>query len=166
MKNASWKIAFQWGMLYALLILLWLPLESTVGLHEEYVKYRVLLTNVKYIPIFLIFLGALRSYRKESSEGPYPYSQAFLDGLKLTAAATLLSIPTQYLSLRFLAPSFLSQMEAAMTEGRWMTAAEAGQYFEFQNYFIQSVLAIPATGLMITAIVAVFVSQNSHRAAS
>lgn len=165
MKNSAWKIALKWGAIYALLTLIWLPLESLTGLHDDYVKYRVLLTNLKYIPAFLIFFAALRACRHASATNTYPYSQAFTDGLRLTATSTLFSLPTQYISLEYLTPNFLSQMEQAMTDGRWMTAAEAAQYFEFQNYFIQSILAIPATGLMITAIVALFVSRNSRGAA-
>ena len=162
MKNSAWNIALKWGAIYALLTLIWLPLESLAGLHDDYVKYRVLLTNLKYIPAFLIFFAALRSSRETAPNGEYPYSRAFTDGLRLTAISTLFSIPAQYISLRYLAPDFLSQMQQAMTEGLWMTSAEAEQYFEFQSYFIQSILAIPATGLMITAIVALFVSRNSR----
>ncbi|GEM_PF-1048345 len=162
MKLSAWNIAIKWGAAYALLTLIWLSLESWIGLHDDLLKYRVVLTNVKYVPIFLIYFAALYRYRRDREGGIYPYSAAFIDGLRLTAAATLLSIPTQYISLRYLTPDFLSKMRVAMTEEQWMTAIEAANYFEFQNYMIQSVLAIPATGLMITAIVAVFVSRNGR----
>jgi hypothetical protein len=164
MKLTSWNIAIKWGVIYALLTLFWLSIESLVGLHDDFLRYRVVLTNIKYIPLFLIYFGCLRAYRQSRTDEAYPYSSAFLDGLKLTTTATLFSIPAQYISLRFFVPDFLSKMQAEMTQEQWMTIAEATKYFEFQNYMIQSILAVPATGLMITAVVALFVSRNSRSA--
>jgi hypothetical protein len=161
MKNFNWRIALKWGAVYALLALIWLSLESMVGLHDSRVKYRVILTNLKYIPILLIYYAALRERRHLKPHEAYPYSQAFIEGLRLTAISTLLSIPAQYLSMEYLVPDFLQKMESAMIEGRWMTAVEAKEFFEFRSYFIQSVLAVPATGLMITAIIALFVHRNA-----
>lgn len=163
MKNLNWRIALKWGLVYALLTLIWLSLESMAGLHDSRVKYRVILTNLKYIPMLLIYYAALREARNLKPDEAYPYSQAFIDGLRLTAMATLLSVPAQYLSMEYLVPDFLQKMEAAMIEGGWMTAVEAKGFFKFRSYFIQSVLAIPATGLMITAITALFVQRNAAR---
>jgi hypothetical protein len=161
MKNVNWRIALKWGAVYALLTLIWLSLESMAGLHDSRVKYRVILTNLKYIPMLLIYYAALREARNLKQGAAYPYGRAFIDGLRLTAMATLLSIPAQYLSMEYLVPDFLQKMEAAMIEGRWMTALEAKRFFDFRSYFIQSILAIPATGLMLTAITALFVHRNA-----
>lgn len=161
MKKSNWRIALKWGAIYALLTLIWLSLESLAGLHDSRVKYRVLLTNLKYIPMLLIYYAALKETRNLKQGAAYPYGQAFIDGLRLTAMATLLSIPAHYLSLEYLVPDFLQKMEEAMIEGRWMTAGEAKGFFEFRSYFIQSILAVPATGLMITAITALFVHRNA-----
>jgi hypothetical protein len=159
MKN-SWIPALKWGGIYALLMMIWPLLESILGFHNSWLEYHVLFTSVKYLPALLIFYRSLTAARHRQGKNPFPYSKAFVAGLRTTACASVLTPIAMAVSLQFLTPHFLSTMETFMVQEQWMTVEAAANYFKFSTYLIQWSVATPAVGLMLTAITAVFAMRQ------
>ncbi len=159
MKN-TWMPALIWGGIYALLMMIWPLLESILGFHDRWIEYHVLFTSVKYLPALFIFYRSLISARLRQTERSFPYSKAFIAGLRTTVCASVFTPIAMAVSLQFLTPDFLTTMETFMVQEQWMTAEAAANYFQFSTYMIQWSVATPAVGLMLTAIAAVFAMRQ------
>lgn len=158
MKNV--KIEIKWGIIFAIMGLLWMVLERLVGLHDEYIDKHAIYTNLIAFPAIAIYVFALLDKRKNFYDGSMTYMQGFIAGIFITVVVTVLSPLTQYITSTIITPDYFTNVIAYSVESGAMTQEDAEAFFNLKNYMIQAALGAPAMGILTSAIVAVFTRKK------
>lgn len=141
--------------------LLWIYLERITGLHHEHIEYHSIYTNLFAIPAIIVYVLALRDKKYKFYDGVISYKDAFTSGVILTLMISLLSPLSTYASLEYISPDFFRNAIEKSVELEMMTRPEALEYFNTQNYMLQSLMFGPVFGIVTTAIVALFIRSKT-----
>lgn len=160
MKNL--RIEIKWGILFTMMMIVWMILEKVTGLYATHIDKHPLVTNFVAIPAILMYVFALLEKRKKYYRGTMTYLQGLVSGLWMTLVVTLLTPLTQYLTVVVISPEFFPNMIAYTVEHGMKSAVEAEAYFNLSNYMMQSIMFAPLMGIVTTAIVAVFTRRRAR----
>lgn len=158
MKN--YKIEIKWALIFVLMLLFWMFLEKTSGLHDKHIEKHAIVTNFVAIPAILIYTFALLDKRKKFYNGKMTYKQGVITGLIITAIITIFSPFTQYITSTIITPAYFPNMIDYVVEKGKMTHTEAENYFNLKNYTIQVLISTPIMGIITTLIVAIFIRKK------
>ncbi|WP_113922564.1 DUF4199 domain-containing protein [Cognataquiflexum aquatile] len=158
MKNI--KIEIKWAIIFALMTLLWMVLERSVGLHDTHIDKHAVYTNFIAIPAISVYVFALLDKRKSFYHGKMTYLQGFICGLIITLFVTVLSPLTQYITSTIITPDYFENAIAYGVSIGKITPEAAEDYFNLENYIIQGLIGAPFMGLITTALVAIFTRKN------
>jgi hypothetical protein len=158
MKNI--KIEIKWAFIFALMSLVWMVLERSVGLHDTHIDKHATYTNLIAIPAVAVYVFALLDKRKNYFHGKMTYMQGFLSGLIITVFVTILSPLTQYITSTFITPDYFQNAIAYGISSGKTTPEAAEDYFNLENYIVQGLIGAPVMGLLTTAIVAIFTRKK------
>jgi len=156
----KFTIEIKWGIIFALVSLLWMVLEKTLGWHDELIEKHAIYTNFFAIPAILVYVFALVDKRKNYYSGKMSWLQGFLAGIGITVVVAILSPLTQYITSTIITPEYFPNVIEATVELGKMTREEAEKYFSLQNYIVQSVIGAIIMGVVTSAIVALFVKKK------
>ncbi|WP_375584720.1 DUF4199 domain-containing protein [Cyclobacterium xiamenense] len=156
----KYAIEIKWGIIFALMSLLWMVLERLAGLHDAHIEQHAIYTNLVAIPAIAIYVLGLLEKRKKFYAGTMSYGQGFKAGLFITLVVTLLSPLTLWLTLSLITPDFLENARGYAVESGKMEQEAADAYFSFTNYLIQGIVGAPIMGILTTAIVAIFTRKK------
>lgn len=154
------KLEIKWALIFVVTMLLWMFLERIAGLHDQYIEWHPVLTNLVAIPALIIYYLALTDKRKSQYSGYMTYNQGFICGLVITLIITALSPATQYITSKFITPDYFDNMIAYTTRDNLMPKEDAEAYFNLKNYIMQSIMFSPVMGLITTAIIAFFTKRK------
>ncbi len=154
------KIEIKWAIIFVVMMLLWMILERLFGFHDQNIKYHHIVTNFVAIPAIALYIFALLNKRKAYYDGKMTYVQGFKTGLIITLFVTLISPLTQYLTTAVITPEYFANMIEYTVEQGKMTRDEASDYFNINNYIIQTVIFTPVMGIVTTAIIAIFTRKK------
>ncbi len=157
----SIKIELKWTIIFILMSMAWIYLERVTGLHDEYIESQPIYTNLFAIPAILIYVLALKEKKQKFYNGVMSYKKAFISGLILTLMISLLSPLGTFVSVEYISPNFFTNAIEKSVEIEMMTKPEALEYFNTQNYMLQSLMFGPVFGIVTTAIVALFVKSKA-----
>lgn len=154
------KIEIKWAIIFALMTLLWMLLERSVGLHDTHIDKHSVYTNFIAIPAISVYVFALLDKRKNFYHGKMAYLQGFICGLIITLFVTVLSPLTQYITSTIITPDYFENAIAYGVSTGKITPEAAEDYFNLKNYIIQGLIGAPFMGLITTALVAIFTRKN------
>lgn len=153
------KIELKWGVIFALMQLLWITLEFAVGLHDKYISWHPILTNFVAIPSIIIMVLAILEKRKESA-GRITLGKAFLCGLGVSIVVAILSPITQVIFHSLINPGyFVSLINYAVESGN-ATLEQARSSFNLTSYIIQSVIGALVIGTITSLIIAAVIKKD------
>lgn len=158
MKNI--KIEIKWAIIFALMTLLWMVFERSVGLHDTQIDKHAVYTNFIAIPAISVYVFALLDKRKNFYHGKMTYLQGFICGLIITLFVTVLSPLTQYITSTIITPDYFENAIAYGVSTGKTTPEAAEDYFNLENYIIQGLIGAPFMGLITTALVAIFTRKK------
>jgi Na+/H+-translocating membrane pyrophosphatase len=153
-------IEIKWGILFAVIQLLWMLAERQAGLHDENIEHHALASNFFAIVAIIIYVFALLDKRKNDLSGKMTWKQGFFTGLIITAVVTFLTPLTQYLTSTVITPNHFVNMISYSVETGKMTQEAAEAYFNLKNYMVQSLIFTPVIGIVTSAIVAIFTRKK------
>ena len=153
-------IEIKWGVLFALVGLLWMVMEKALGWHDVLLEKHMIYTNFFAIVAILVYVIALLDKRKNYYNGKMTWLQGFLSGLAISVVVAILSPLTQYITSIYITPDYFSNVIELSVEKGLKTQEEAEKYFSLKNYIIQSVIGAFAMGVVTSAIVALFVKKK------
>lgn len=153
-------IEIKWGVIFALVALLWMVLEKMLGWHDELIKKHAIYTNFFAVPAILVYVFALLDKRKNYYDGKMTWLQGFLAGIGITVVVAVLSPLTQYITSTVITPEYFPNVIEATVELGKMTREQAEKYFNLQNYIVQSIIGAIIMGVVTSAIVALFVKKK------
>lgn len=158
------KTEIKWGLIFSLMMLLWLALERLTGLHDKHIGLQAYLTNLIAIPAIWIYVLMLREKRRQLG-GKLSFKQAFLAGLLMTVVAAVLVPPSQWLTFNFITPHYLENaLNYSVAHGQPL--AEAQAFFNRSNYLRVGIIGALGMGLITTLILAFIMRTQGAPAAS
>ena len=159
MKNIT-SLEIKWGIIFTLFSLLWMVFEKSMKWHDILINRQAIMTNLFAIPSIAVYVYALLEKRKRQLNNVMTFRQGFLCGLMLTLVIAVLSPLTQYITYYVISPEFFNNMinYSVETLGKERQAMEG--YYNLKSYIIQGVTGALAAGILISALVALFVKRT------
>jgi hypothetical protein len=158
----KYSIELQWGLIFSLMMLVWMVLERWFGLHDTHIDLHPYLTNLVMIPAITIYVLALLDKKQSYFGGNMTYKHGFISGIIVTLVVTLLSPLTQYITIKFITPSYFANAINYSVSHGLTTLEKAQEFFNMRSYIIQTVIFTPVAGVITTAIVAIF-TRTRHK---
>lgn len=163
------KIALKYGILIVVFIFLWGVLEYLAGLRADAFAFHPVATLFSLvIPLIFLYMGMREAQKKYT--GAFTYGQAFKTGLFISLLVAILYPLGQWLYQALFAPEFFESMQAfteakQLAEGvdpvvaRRLGPDDGG--FSLSSYLLRSFLGALVAGLIMSAMLALFVRDKT-----
>lgn len=158
MKNIG--IEIKWGVIFSVVLLLWMWLEKSFGLHDQYIDKHAIYSNLFAIVAILMIILALLDKRKNHYNNKMSWLNGFKSGLIVSIVVTLLTPLTQYITSTLISPEYFPNIIEFSVKSGNMTPEEAENYFNLRNYILLSTVWAFGMGAITSAIVAFFVKRK------
>jgi len=155
MKKFGMEI--KWGVIFAVIGLLWMVLEKALGWHDELLEKHMIYTNFFAIIAITVYVVALLDKRKNYYGGKMTWLQGFISGMII---ALVVAILRQYITSTVITPEYFPNVIELSVEKGLKTQEEAEKYFSLKSYIIQSTIGAIVMGAVTSAIVALFVRKK------
>ena len=156
----KFAIELKWGIIFIFITLLWMVLEKIVGLHEKYIDRQAIFTNLFAIPTVILFVFALLDKRKNFYNNKMSWLDGFLSGLIISIIVAILTPMSQFVTIKYITPEYFPNVIEYVVKTGKMTSGEAAEYFNINNYILQSTFGGLLMGAITSAIVALFVRKK------
>lgn len=156
----KFRFEIKWGIIFAIVTLLWMMLEKALGWHDELIEKHAMYTNFFAIVAVAIYVIALLDKRKNYYQGKMTWKQGFFSGVIIAVIVAILAPLTQYITSVYITPEYFPNVIEASVELGLKTREEAEAYFNLQNYILQSVIGAAAMGVVTAAIVSIFTMKK------
>ncbi|WP_160164071.1 DUF4199 domain-containing protein [Nafulsella turpanensis] len=161
------KIALKYGVLIVLFTFIWICLEYWAGLHADYIDYHPLATLLSLVVPLLLLYYAMREAKRED-DGEFTYGDAFKTGVFVTLVVALLNPLGQWLFQQMVFPGYLEAMQAhaeakQLAQGIDVEVAQqvAAEEYALDSFLLRAVLGSLTAGLVMSAILAIFVRDKA-----
>ena len=153
----NFRIEVRFGVLYSLLMLLWLSLEFMIGLQDKYIPLHPYINILSFIIIPAVCIRLGLNDKLEAQDGKLTFRQAFTTAFLIIFFASILSIPCQIVFHKLINPDFFDDMtqyaikhadnlKLDVSQAR----RDAEMYFNLTSYIIQSGLLTLVFGTIIS----------------
>lgn len=149
----SLRIELKWGVIFALMTLVWMVLERLVGLHDTNIAEHANYTNLIAIPAILVYVFALNDKQRNFYYGKMTFRQGLVTGLLISCVVAVLSPLTQLITSTIITPEYFANVINFVVKEGKMTQKEAEEYFNLKNYIIQGLIGALIMGLMTSIVV-------------
>lgn len=153
-------IEIKWGLIFVIMMLLWMYFEKMMGWHDEKIADHATYTNFVAIPAILVYVFALLEKRKKHYNNVMSWKQGFVSGMIITAVVVILTPFSQMVTHDLISPEYFENVSAYAVNQGQMTQQEANAYFNLQSYLWQSAVFALVIGAVTSALVAVFVRRK------
>ena len=158
----KFKIEFKWASIFTGINLIWIYIEKYLGLHNEYIDYHSIVSLVMLLPLSLCIFMGLNQKRQDYYKGEMTWQKAFLSGSLLSLLVAGLSPGPVYVMAEYVSPEFFLIAKKASAE-RGVSQKLTKQLFNLNTYISQAIMFYLAFGVMISAIVGLFVKRKSKQ---
>lgn len=153
-------IEIKWGIIFTIVMLLWMWMEKMLGWHDEHIDKQRFYTLLFAVPAILIYVLALLDKRKNHFNGKMTWVQGFITGLGITLVVAALSPLAQYIVSEIITPNYFENAIDYAVESGELDRVRAQEYFNLKNYIWQSLMSAVGMGVFTSAIVALFVKKK------
>lgn len=152
-------IEIKWAIISTVLSLAWMLLEKTLGWHDEQIADHFWLT-LMFIPFaVLMYVLCIREKRRRVFDKKLTWKEGFFTGARLAIGVTLLSPIAQYITHNYITPKYFEKVKEYSITNDLMTVEAANDYFNIGNYIWQSAAGALIGGLIISALVSLFLKK-------
>ncbi|WKV12487.1 DUF4199 domain-containing protein [Marivirga harenae] len=156
----KYLIEIKWGLIFVIMMLLWMFFEKAMGWHDENIADHATYTNFVAIPSIIVYVLALLEKRKKHFNNVMTWKQGFVSGMIITAVVVILTPFSQLVTHELITPEYFENLKAYAIEQGQMTQEEAKDYFNLNSYLLQSVVGALIMGALTSALVAIFVRRK------
>lgn len=156
----KYAIEIKWGVIFAVVTLLWMMLEKAFGLHDVYIEKHQTYSYLFSILATLMIVLALLDKRKNFYHGKMTWLQGFMTGLRLSIVVMILTPLTQYITSTIITPDYFNNVIEFTVDSGKMSREKAIGYFNLKNYIILSTVWAIVMGAITSAVVAIFVRKK------
>ena len=154
------KIELKWAFIFTIMALAWMLLEKTLGWHDENIADHYWLTLLFLPFMVLMYVLAIREKRRRFYNKKIGWKQAFLSGVIMSVFVALLSPLGQYVTHNYITPEYFKNVIDYSVTNNLMTLKKANNYFNINNYIMQAAIGALVSGVVISAIVAIFMRRK------
>ncbi|WP_298223571.1 DUF4199 domain-containing protein [Flavobacterium sp.] len=159
----KFTIEIRWAIQFSILTLVWMIIEKTVGLHDQYISKQAIYTNFFGIIAILIYFLALLDKKKNYYKGKMDWKQGFLSGLVLSAVVAVLSPLVQYITFTYITPRYFENIIRYAVSHKIQTQVQADTFFNMKSYILQGIFGALSMGVITAALVALVVKTKDYR---
>ena len=102
----------------------------------------------------------MREKRRRHFDKKMTWKQGFFTGAKMAVFVALLSPLAQYITHNYITPEYFETVSRYSVTNDLMSIEEANDYFNINSYMWQAALGAFGGGLIISALVAIFMKRN------
>lgn len=106
----KFKIEFKWAVYLTFLSIVWFQLENKLGWHSQNIKNLGLLTNLKYILVFLLFIAAIYNKKTSYFKNQMSWQQGLVSGVIIAILGTLLAPFAVYFCIKYISPNYFENL--------------------------------------------------------
>lgn len=157
----KYSIEIKWAFIFIGSLLLWMIFEKSMGWHDEHIADHAVYTNFFSVVAIVLYILALLDKRKNYYSGIMSYKEGFVSGVVISIIIALFSPLTQWIIHELITPDYFPNIiEYAVNSGQ-STQEEAETYFTMKSYIVQSLIFALITGIITSAIVALFIRKRA-----
>jgi hypothetical protein len=156
----KFEIELKWAVAYNVLFILWTALEKALGWHDVRVGMQPIYTNLFFLAVVPLYAVALLDKRKNCYHMQMTWAQGFISGTIMSVIAALINPVALSVSYQAVSPDFLANISHYYIVNHHFTAEKAAHYFSLRSYIIQNTSAGISFGVLISAVVALFVKSK------
>lgn len=157
----KFAIEIKWAIQFSLLSLVWMIIEKSTGLHDEYISKQAIYTNLFGIIAIAVYFLALRDKKKHYFDGQMDFKQGFISGIILSFIVAMLSPIVQYITFTYITPHFFETIKAYVISHKIQTPAQADTFFSMKSYMIQGIFGALSMGVITSALVALLLKTKT-----
>jgi len=155
----KYRLEIKWGLIFTLVLLLWMVFEKAMGWHGPKIEVHSIYTNFFAVLAILIYVLAFLDRRKNGF-GPMRWKQGFFFGIGLAVVVTLLNPLSQWIISSLISPEYFPNAISFAVENGKLSQEEAETYFSLKNYIIQGTIGGLIMGAVTGAVVALFIQKR------
>ena len=156
----KFSIEIRWAIQFSIFTLVWMIIEKSVGLHDQYIAKQSIYTNLFAIIAITIYMLALLDKKKNYYAGKMDWKQGFLCGLVLSFVIAVLSPMVQYITFTYITPNFFAKITEYAVSHKIQTQAQAETFFSMKSYILQGIFGALSMGVITAALVALVVKTK------
>ncbi|WP_069131639.1 DUF4199 domain-containing protein [Rhodohalobacter halophilus] len=156
----KYKTEIKWGVLFTVVLMLWMVFEWAMGWHGEKIDRHATMTNIFAIIAVLVYVIAFLDKRKRDFGGSMTWAQGFMTGFGITVVVAILSPLAQWIIHTFISPEFFENMIDHAVETGETSRSEARGFFNLKSYMIMGSLGALVMGIVTSAVVAIFTRKS------
>lgn len=158
----KFAIEIKWGIRYAFLWILWLFIEKSSGYYEAKIADHALYSMLFIFVTIFVYYVAIKEKKNDFFKGEMSWKQGCVTGIFLTIVMAILTPICQIIFHKAIAPEFFPNMiEYSVSKGNSRETAE--NYFNLTGYILQSVFGTLSMGVVLSAIVALFLQTKPKK---
>jgi membrane protease YdiL (CAAX protease family) len=158
----KFAVEIKWGIRYAFIWLFWLFIEKNSGYYEAKISDHALYSLLFIFITLFVYFVAVKEKKNEFFKGEMSWKQGCITGIFLTVVMTVLTPFCQIIFHKAIAPEFSPNMiEFSVSKGNSRETAE--NYFNLPSYILQSVFGTLSLGVVLSAIVALFLQTKTKK---
>lgn len=158
----KFAIEIRWGIQFSILSVVWMIIEKSTGLHDQYISKQSLYTNLFGFIAIGIYTLALRDKKKNFYKGKMDWKQGFVSGIALSFVIALLSPIVQYVTFTYISPNFFTNIIDYAVSHKIQTQAQAEMFFSMKSYILQGIFNALSMGVITAALVALLVKTKNN----
>lgn len=155
------KIEFRWASIFTAINLVWVYAEKYLGFHDELSYVHPVLSFLLIIPIGVCVFFSLKQKKETYYSGTITWQKAFISGAFLSLLIAALSIGTVYVMTQYISPDFFDNAIKISIE-KGADANFVKQSFNLDAYIKDTMMFYLASGVMISAILALVIKSKSN----
>lgn len=156
----KFAIEIKWAVQFSLLSLVWMIIEKSTGLHDQYISKQAIYTNLFGIVAILVYFLALRDKKKNYFSGQMDFKQGFISGMVLSFVIAMLSPIVQYVTFTYITPHFFETIKAYAIAHKIQTPEQADTFFNLKSYIIQGIFGALSMGVITAALMALLLKTK------
>lgn len=153
-------IEIKWGIFFSLASLIWMILEHTLGLHDQYIAKQPIYTNLFAFVAIALYIASIRDKKINYFNNDMNWQQGFLSGVVLSIVICVFSPLVQYISFVWISPDFFDNIIKYYVDKKTQTQSQAQELFNLSSYVKQGIYGSLSMGVITSAIVAHFLKTN------
>ena len=158
------KTEIKWGLIISTMIFLWVLMEFLLGFHTTRIELHPIITWFSLCIPIIGLIVALKEKREKDLGGTMSYIQALKSGFLISLVCGIMNIVWQGIYWTLVNPGYGETLVQHAREKLGEEAAkDAEQYANMNSYMVQSFVGALIGGLIISAIVGIFVKRGASK---
>ena len=152
-------VEIKWGSILAVIVLIWYYVEKALGYHDDRALYQPVFNFLVMLPMFVIYVMALRERREDTPGGQFPWLKAFVSSFIVTIVLALWQFAVQYILHNVISPNLLSNLKAARQTATH-DAVVSDTLYTLEVAVREGIFGYISMGVLVGAIAALVVRRS------